>query len=398
MTKSTKQSSFFECILCSYKCSKPNEFTKHLSTAKHEKMASLNTNITILKEKVAFLNDKITTPSIILPEKRIYKCINCKKTYKAANGLWYHSKKCQPKQNIQIELQENKLKNEFKQYDYNIDLFSDKCEYIISENNKSTYDYNTDCDDNNNNNNNNNNNEIIAELIKQNQEFKEIIIQQNKSFKEFFIDQKELFVDQNEMFIEQTKEFKELFLEQNNKLIELVSEPKTINTNNNNTNNFNINMFLNETCKDAMNISDFIKNIEVEMHELENIGRNGYVSGMTDIFLSRLKLLDVTKRPLHCSDLKREVMYFHEKNQWNKDNANHDILRKLFKCITAHNLGQMEKWQELNPNGDNSSHSLYDFRINMLQNIWGNVGEIHNKLNNKIIKNLAQQVYIDKTS
>jgi hypothetical protein len=157
-------------------------------------------------------------------------------------------------------------------------------------------------------------------------------------------------------------------------------------------------MFLNEKCKDAITIADFVKTIDVKMHELENIGHNGYVTGMTDILLSRLKLLDITKRPLHCTDLKREVMYFHEQDKWNKDNANNDILRQLLKTVTNHNLGRVSKWAELNPNGNNLEHRLYDFRINMLQNIWGDVGEIHNKLNNKIIKNVAQLVYVDKTA
>ena len=105
-----------------------------------------------------------------------------------------------------------------------------------------------------------------------------------------------------------------------------------INQTNSNNKTFNLQFFLNETCKDAININDFIKNIEIQLKEIENIGNNGYVSGITDIIVSRLKQLDVTKRPVHCTDLKRETLYIKDEDTWNKDTNDNTkkTKRKLF--------------------------------------------------------------------
>ena len=98
---------------------------------------------------------------------------------------------------------------------------------------------------------------------------------------------------------------------------------------------FNLNFFLNDTCKDAMNMSDFIENMEVSFKDIENIGKQGYVTGMTDMILTRIKELDVTKRPLHCTDLKRETMYIKDNNEWSKDTPDNS---KLHKSSQTHSL------------------------------------------------------------
>ena len=130
----------------------------------------------------------------------------------------------------------------------------------------------------------------IMELIKQNQDFKSLIIEQQKENQTL---QKQL--------IEAVKDTGNIY---NN----------TTNTTNN-TQKFNLNFFLNTTCKDAMNMSEFIENINIDLQELEDIGKNGYVAGMTNMILSRIKDMDVTKRPLHCTDLKRETMYIKDNNE-----------------------------------------------------------------------------------
>jgi hypothetical protein len=410
MSKLQKLPAYYECILCPYKCSKLYEIDKHLATAKHKKLAELNPNVAVTNKKIVGVDPNVTSPPItIIKETRVYTCSKCDKEYKANNSLWYHAKKCEGKL---PEITNTNSENTLTPFDnFQIDLFSDD----------------------NNNNKHNYTKEMVMQLIKQNQEFKELLIEQIAQTKiaveqhnKNVIEQQKIALEQNnknviehqkialeqnnknaieqqKISLEQTEHIK-ITIEQTNKIIEqnqqLVlksAEPTTVNNNTNN-NTFNINMFLNEKCKDAITIADFVKTIDVKMHELENIGHNGYVTGMTDILLSRLKLLDITKRPLHCTDLKREVMYFHEQDKWNKDNANNDILRQLLKTVTNHNLRRVSTWAELNPNGNNLEHRLYDFRINMLQNIWGDVGEIHNKLNNKIIKNVAQLVYVDKTA
>ena len=139
----------------------------------------------------------------------------------------------------------------------------------------------------------------ILELIKQNQDFKTLLIEQQK---------------ENQNLQKQ--------------LIEVVKDGKTINNTTNNNQKFNLNFFLNTTCKDAMNMSEFIQNMNINFKDIENIGKNGYVSGMTDMILSRIKDLDVTKRPLHCTDLKRETMYIKDNNEWSKDSPENSKLHK----------------------------------------------------------------------
>jgi hypothetical protein len=207
--------------------------------------------------------------------------------------------------------------------------------------------------------------------------------------------------------LKQNSDFKDLILEQN-KLIQqqhdsikqlVAKEPSTQNNYNtitNNNQNFNLNFFLNTTCKDAINMSEFIENIRVELNELEEIGNNGYVSGMTSMILSRIKNMDVTKRPLHCTDLKRETMYIKENNTWSKETPNNNKLRKMISIVAAHNSDALRIWREKFPECQNWNSPKYEFCIKMMRNIVGDVGEEQIKLDNKIIKNIAKHIMIQK--
>ena len=144
----------------------------------------------------------------------------------------------------------------------------------------------------------------ILNLIQQNKEFKEMLYEQSKQLQDT---QQEL-LRSNEQHLNMQLRFLDAF-----------KEGKTINNTTNNNQKFNLNFFLNTTCKDAMNMSEFIENISIDFKDIENIGKNGYVSGMTDMILSRIRDLDVSKRPLHCTDLKRETMYIKDNNEWSKD-------------------------------------------------------------------------------
>jgi hypothetical protein len=150
---------------------------------------------------------------------------------------------------------------------------------------------------------------IILELLQQNNEFKEMLIEQNKNMLE-------LSKDQNNKLIELSKE-------QNKNMMELAKEKSVVMTNSNNNNNnnthFNLQFFLNNTCKDAITADEFVDNIKITFDDLENVGNEGYVKGITDIIMKQLKTLDVTKRPFHCTDTKRETMYIKDEKEWNKD-------------------------------------------------------------------------------
>ena len=199
--------------------------------------------------------------------------------------------------------------------------------------------------------------------------------------------------------IKENQEFKQLMVDQSKQIMELSILPRTI-TNNNTTNNnnqkFNLNFFLNTTCKDAMNMSDFIRNMEVQMSELENIGHRGYIAGMTDLILNKLKGLDVSKRPMHCTDLKRETMYIKDQDRWDKDNADKGQLRRAISLVAKKNYGKTLEWRELNPECLEIGSEKYDFCFNMMRNVLGDFEEEQIKLDNKVIKNLAKEVIVGR--
>jgi hypothetical protein len=202
--------------------------------------------------------------------------------------------------------------------------------------------------------------------------------------------------------LKDNKELKSMLAEQNNKILELINAKNTITnniTNNKTVNNqFNLNLFLNETCRDAMNINEFIENIQIQTKELENVGNNGYVTGITDIILSRLKQLDVSKRPLHCTDIKRETLYIKDQNEWNRDTEEKTKIKTMITKIAKKNLKQIPVWREQNPECKEPENEKYDFCIKMMRNSLGEIGDEQIKLDEKIIKNIAKQVIVDKNT
>jgi hypothetical protein len=198
--------------------------------------------------------------------------------------------------------------------------------------------------------------------------------------------------------LKENHEFKQLILDQSKQMLEICKEGRVIHhtTNHHNNQKFNLNFFLNTTCKDAINLSDFIETIEVQMNELENIGHNGYVAGMTDIILSRIKDLDVSKRPVHCTDLKRETMYIKDHNEWNKDTAEKSYLRKAISVVSKKNCGKTMEWRERNPECLEIGSPKYDFCFKMMRNVLGDFEDVQIKMDNKIIKSLAKEVVVDR--
>jgi hypothetical protein len=216
----------------------------------------------------------------------------------------------------------------------------------------------------------------IYNLFIENQEFKKLLIEQNKAM------------------IEQQNENHNL----QKQLLEVVKDGRVINNNTTNNNNqkFNLNFFLNTTCKDAMNMSEFIENIEIDFKDIENIGKNGYVSGMTDVILSRIKDLDVTKRPLHCTDLKRETMYIKDNDKWSKDTPNNTKLHNMISCVAQRNCATVPLWREKHPESQQINHPQYEFCINMMKNVLGDIGSQQTRLDNKVIRNLSKHIIVNR--
>jgi hypothetical protein len=171
------------------------------------------------------------------------------------------------------------------------------------------------------------------------------------------------------------------------------------NTNNNttNNNNFNLNVFLNETCKDAMNIMEFVDQLQVSVKDLEETGRLGYAEGISKIFINGLKQINISDRPIHCADSKREIVYIKDKNQWNKEDGDKSLLTNAIKHVAHKNMRQIREWTKVNPEYNDSSSKQNDRYLKIVSNSMnGSTEEETNKNYNKIIKNITKETVINK--
>jgi hypothetical protein len=306
--KSSESSNNFYCKICNYSTSRKSQYRRHLLTAKHQ---------------------ILTNPNKKVPLDNFNIC-ECGKAYKHLSSLCAHKKLC-----TIINSKPGLVEN-------NSDYIPST--QLINEGTGG-----------------------VIELIKQNQEFKDLLVEQQKT---------------NQSLQKQ--------------LIEVIKDNKTINNTTNNNQKFNLNFFLNTTCKDAMNMSEFIENIEADFKDIENIGRNGYVSGMTDMIVSRIKELDITKRPLHCTDLKRETMYIKDNNEWYKDTPENSKLHKMINCVAERNYAVVPLWKEKHPESSNWDHPQYEFCIDMMKNVLGDIGNEQTRLDNKVIRKLSRHILVDK--
>jgi hypothetical protein len=199
--------------------------------------------------------------------------------------------------------------------------------------------------------------------------------------------------------IKQNNDFKQMMIEQTNQMLELAKNTQVINNNNTTNHNnqrFNLNFFLNDTCKDAISITDFLRNMNVHIDELEYIGNHGYVNGMTKMIMDRLKDMDITKRPIHCTDIKRETMYIKDDAGWSKDTDELSKLRKILSRISMNNYRTVPVWRTAHPDCEVMETRTYEFCYKMMRAILGDVEEEQIKLDNKIIKTMAKELFVQK--
>ena len=264
-------------------------------------------------------------------EIKKYRCKNCNKTYSARNSLWYHENKCKET--------EPQIKKDANLNDANLNDGS------ISDASSN----------------------IIQLLIKETSDFKNIIFEMVKSNNEL---QKQM--------------------------IDVCKNTNSIiHTNSHNTTNnkiFNLQLFLNEECKDAMNMSEFINSIELKISDLENIGKVGYVEGMSSIIINKLNDTDMYKRPVHCSDAKRETVYVKEENIWEKDNSETKQMVKAVRGVDKKNYKLLTSWKEMDPKCVDSKSNQCDKYMKIMSKVMD--GDIENV--NKVIKKVAKEVVIEK--
>ena len=185
-------------------------------------------------------------------------------------------------------------------------------------------------------------------------------------------------------------------------LIEVCKNIQPSNNNNNishnnshNTNTFNMQVFLNEECKDAINLSDFVNSFEIQLEDLESVGILGYTTGMSNMIIKELKLLDVYRRPIHCSDARREIFYVKENNVWERETPDKSTVKTAIRGLAHKNMGKLSDWLDKYPDCIQSDSIYNDIYMNLVQEACGGRGDTATN-NNKIFKNIIKEVLIKK--
>jgi hypothetical protein len=199
------------------------------------------------------------------------------------------------------------------------------------------------------------------------------------------------------------KELIVMLLKQNSQLIEqnneMAKNSQTTNSHNNTNNShnktFNLQFFLNETCKDAMNITDFVDSIKLQLSDLIKVGEIGYVEGLSNIITKNLNALDVTQRPVHCTDKKREVLYVKDENKWEKEDEDKNKIRKVIKKVMIKNQRLLPEYKEKYPDYNKSSSKISDQYNTIIIESMGGRGDNDFEKENKIIKNITKVTTID---
>ena len=284
----------FYCEKCDYKCSKKSVFNQHLNTAKHKNATCMLQNI--------------------FPKN----VCDCGKQFTHHSSYYRHKKKCKQEEEEEEKEPEN---------------------VVLVENNNLTP-------------------HLIIEIIKQNQEFKDLLLEQNKT------------------------------------IIELSKNGgNTINSHNK---TFNLQVFLNETCKDAMNIMDFVDSIKFQLSDLESVGELGYINGLSKIIIRNLKALDENMRPVHCSDLKREKIYIKDADKWEKEAPDNKILKNAIKYIAHKNVKMIPAFREKYPDCIYSESRKSDQYNRLIIEAMGGEGSDEDAKANKIIKKIVKEILIEK--
>jgi len=192
-----------------------------------------------------------------------------------------------------------------------------------------------------------------------------------------------------------------MLVKQNSELLEVIKNGTHNTTNSNNTitnKTFNLQFFLNETCKDAMNIMDFVDSIKLQLSDLENVGKLGYVEGISSIITSNLKALDVTQRPIHCADNKREVLYIKDEDKWEKEDEAKKKIKKAINRVVSKNQRLLPKFKEAHPDCITAASKYSDQYNKLIIEAMGGRGDNDTEKEAKIIKNITTVATIDKAA
>lgn len=332
--KCQKNADFFECKLCDFKCSKESNMSNHLLTLKHKR-----SYIGLQKTAKKCQNLQVSVKNNIC---------SCGKQYKFRQGLWKHKQTCKIMNSSNLENSE-KVADEFHDAEESLKMSS----------------------------------EVILSFMQQNEEFKKMLLHQSEMHQDF------------------QKSVIDVLKSGTSNIVTNTTTTTTTNHIQNNTldnshKTFNLQVFLNETCKDAMNITDFVNSIQLQLTDFVHIGEVGYVNGISNIIIKNLKMLDEHLRPVHCSDLKRERIYIKENDKWEKDTEDNEKLKRLIKLVAYKNTKMIPKYREKYPECQKSTSKLSDIYSKMVIEAMGGSGNDDDAKASKIIKRIAKEILIDK--
>ena len=319
----------YTCNDCEYATKRKTDYNKHILTRKHMQIT---------------MDNGLSSNG--------YTC-ECGKTYQHQSGLCKHRHKCKgPGPGPGQDISETTLP---KPEEMMALMFKLMCDKLPDKSDQS---------------------QLVIELLKQNQDFKEIMLEQSKQL-----------------------------AEQQLQLLEAVKDGKLGNTstncNNNTTNNkFNLNVFLNETCKDAISMDDFINSIEVTRDEFIHTGQVGYIEGISTVMAHRFRDMEVHTRPLHCTDLKRETIYIKNADKWEKDDADKTNMRKAVRGVARKNMKELWRWYNDNkPAVEQIGTDVCEDYFKFHKAALGGYGKEEDlKFEDKIMRNVLKEVHVDKSS
>ena len=202
--------------------------------------------------------------------------------------------------------------------------------------------------------------------------------------------------------VKQNQEINEILVKQTEQILEYTNRPVIIQQNiqNNTTNNFSLNVFLQEKCKGAINMSDFVNNLPIGMGDLEMVGKIGYVEGISRIIMNELSSLDVYRRPIHCTDTKRETIYIKDRDKWTRDTEHKEHTKKVIEKVANKNLSKIPEWRRQHPAADimdSKDHELnMQIMIQSLGGLGGTSKEKTERNHDKIIKLLSKEICVNK--
>jgi len=335
----------FCCKKCDFYTNKSCNYIEHLKTKKH-KITIITNPVFVQSQSTA---DNSTATAVVLSEptepndvRKIYPCNICNKSYYSKKGLWQHSKKCNITTTTTTSLTQTNSSTEKPS-----DVVA--MATIMSE--------------------------MFKEMFKANQSFMIQLIN-NKLTEGSMNTNSSLLQNPVNHVI-------------SNSNVSVNGNMTNVNQSNNKT--FNLNMFLNEKCKDAMNITEFVQKIELDTDDMEDVGKHGFVKGISNIFISNLEKTEITKRPIHCSDIKREVLYIKEDDKWGKENIDSKKLVDAVRVVEQKNVNLINKWAKEHPDCEQSETQANSIYMKLSKNADGNDENIA-----KVIKNVVRNVVVNK--